>query len=323
MKGRVKVMELGVSYIPAHLPEHIEADMHRLAEIGCTEVLFALQENHFYTLTGALRFGARIAGAQGLRPYAVIWGFANTFGGGRISKAMLEDPELWCRAEGGSLFAQACLNNPKLTDRFIELATLCRDHGYEGIFIDEPTKQECFCPHCQEAFAGGNLAASRGTPEYTAFRTKAVRDYTATVCRRTKELDPHLMTIACVMPRDRDTWADVAAIPELDVFGTDPYWLLSDGQMSLEQAVADATEVKRICAEQGKASQIWLNCWGIPKGCEEEIYTGGLALARVGCDSLYTWSYKGGLGTNEECEDPRRAWDSIVRLYRELARRGT
>ena len=43
-------MDLGVSYASAHLPQHIEADIRHLAEIGCTEVLFALQENHIYTL---------------------------------------------------------------------------------------------------------------------------------------------------------------------------------------------------------------------------------------------------------------------------------
>lgn len=319
------VRPLGVTYIPAHLPGHIEVDMRHLAEIGCTEVLFALQENHIHILTGALRFGAQIAKAQGLRPYAVIWGFANTFGGGRISKVMLDDPELWCQMEDGTPYAQACLNNPQLAERFVEIAALCRDQGYEGMFVDEPTKQECFCPHCREAFAAfaeGDLTASKGEPEYTSFRARTVRDYTAVVCRRVKELDPQLATITCVMPRDRDTWADVAAIPELDIFGTDPYWLLSGGRMTLEQAVADAAEVKRMCTGQGKLSQVWLNCWGIPAGREEEIYTGGRALAEVGCDSLYTWSYRGGLGTNEECDDPERAWASVVQLYRQLAGRG-
>lgn len=318
-------MELGVSYISAHLPEHIEADMRHLADIGCTEVLFALQENHIHTLTGALHYGAQLAKAHSLRPYAVIWGYANTFGGGRISKIMLDDPDLWCRTAEGRPYAQACLNNPRLPERFVEIAALCRDHGYEGLFVDEPTKQDCFCPYCREAFeafAGGDLAASIDQPEYAAFRAQAVYDYTAAVCRRVKELDPQLVTITCVMPRDRDTWREVAAIPELDIFGTDPYWLLSRGKMTLEQAVADAVEVKRLCTEESKASQIWLNCWAIPARREPEIYMGGRALAGVGCDSLYTWSYRGGLGTNEACDDPARAWDNVVRLYRELAGRG-
>jgi len=318
-------MELGTSYIPAHLPEHIEADMRRLAAMGCTEVLFALQENHLHTLTGALRFGAEIAIALGLRPYAVIWGLANTFGGGRMSKLLLDDADLWCREEDGSPYPQACLSNPRLPEHFADITSLCRDHGYEGMFVDEPTKQECFCSHCCGRFAdlfGRNLQASRGTKLYSAFRAQTVRNYTAAACRGVKAVDTRLRTITCVMPRDRETWPHVVAIPELDVFGTDPYWLLSDGRMTLEQAVVDAVEVRELCTQQGKLSQIWLNAWAIPAGREEEIYVGGHALADVGCDSLYAWSYRGGLGTNEECDDPERSWSSVVRLYRQLAAQG-
>ena len=316
-------MALGVSYIPAHLPDHIEADMRHLAAIGCTEVLFALQENHIYTLTGALHYGAQIAQQAGLRPLAVIWGFANTFGGGRISRIMLEDLDLWCQDEEDVPFAQACLNNPTLPQRFTEIAALCREHGYTGIFIDEPTKQECFCSYCQAAFRaryGGRLRAAKGSADYAAFRAETVRAYVATICRQVKALDADLATVTCVMPRDRDMWAAIAAISELDVLGTDPYWLLSRGHMTLEQAVADATEAKRLAEHYGKGSQVWLNCWGIPGGLEEEIYLGGRALAAVGCDSLYTWSFRGGLGTNEACERPDHAWASVVRLYGELAK---
>ncbi|MBM4431457.1 MAG: hypothetical protein FJ026_14100 [Chloroflexi bacterium] len=190
--------------------------------------------------------------------------------------------------------------------------------------MDEPTRQECFCSYCRDAYrarTGQKLRAGLQSAVYDAFRAQAVHNYTAAVCGRLKALDPALRTITCVMPRDRDTWASVAAIPDLDVFGTDPYWLLTGGKMTIEQAVADAVEVKRLCAEHGKASQIWLNCWKIPAGLEEEVYRGGRALAAAGCDSLYTWSYRGGLGTNEESDDPARAWAGVVRLYRELSGR--
>ena len=89
-------MELGITYIPVHLPYHIEEDMKYLKEIGTTEVLFALQENAFNALNGSVRHGAKIAKENGLRPYVVVWGYANTFGGGLMSKVMLQDLEMWC-----------------------------------------------------------------------------------------------------------------------------------------------------------------------------------------------------------------------------------
>jgi hypothetical protein len=111
-------------------------------------------------------------------------------------------------------------------------------------------------------------------------------------------------------------------IPELDVFGTDPYWLLSGGfgfDMTLQDAVDVTQRVKLLCKTNGISSQVWLNCWRIPAGLEQDIYTGGKLLANVGCDSLYTWSFRGGLGTYEECDNPKAAWDSVVKLYRELS----
>jgi hypothetical protein len=313
-------MELGVSYITAHLPDHIEADMRQLRDIGCTEVLFAIQENHIHTLTGAVRFGAGIAREHGLRPYVVVWGYANTFGGGRMSVAMLSDPEMWRVKRDGTPVAFACLNNPKLVDRFIEITDMCRANGYEGMFVDEPTVQECFCPHCRQAFyesCGKDLPASEGTEEHEAFRKATVARYTDHLCKRVKALDPSLKTIACVMPHDSDCFEAVASIPELDIFGTDPYWLA--GGSPLKKAIRETEMVKEICKRKGKTSQVWLNCWRIPAGREEEIYTGGKALAEVGCDSMYTWSFRGGLGTNEACDNPELAWASVCRLYRELA----
>ncbi len=320
-------MELGVSYIAAFLPDHIESDMRHLREIGCSEVLFALQENHLNTLTGALRFGASIARENGLRPYVVVWGYANTFGGGRMSDILLDDPGLWRIQADATPLPRACLNNPRLVDRFLETTDQCRSHGYEGVFIDEPQIQECYCAHCRERFEqafGQDLMESRDTAPYRTFQENTVKGYVSQVCQRVKALDRNLKTITCVMPFSPhdELFEPVAAIPELDVFGTDPYWLLSGAfgfDMTLQSAVDSARRVKVLCEREGKSSQVWLNCWKIPAGLEPDITTGGKALAQVGCDSLYTWSFRGGLGTYEECDNPQAAWSSVVKLYRELS----
>jgi|BarGraNGADG00212_2_1021979.scaffolds.fasta_scaffold17934_2 hypothetical protein len=315
-------MDLGVTYISAHQPQHIAPDMQHLQEIGCSEVLFALQENHIDVLTGALRFGARIALDHGLRPYVVVWGFANTFGGGRMSLRMLDDRSLWRVERDGTPMPKACLNNPRLVDRFADITELCCRHGYQGMFVDEPTIQECFCPICRDTFRaayGADLVASYGSPAYRAFQSATVSHYTRAVSARVKAIDARLRTMTCIMPIDQDSFEAVAAIPELDVFGTDPYWLLPGAAMTIEQAVACAEQARDAGRRHGKVSQVWLNCWGIPAGSEAAIYTGGRALAAIGCDSMYTWSFRGGLGTNEECTNAALAWDSVVRLYQELS----
>ena len=315
-------MDLGVTYIASHLPQHIKADMKHLREIGCNQVLFALQENHLRTLTGAVEFGAAIAREQGLTPYVVIWGYANTFGGGRMSLMMLDDLDLWRVDRQGNRVPRACLNQTALVDGFVEMTDLCCSNGYEGIFVDEPTVQDCFCEQCKRRFSetyGLDLLECQDTQDYRAFQMDTVVGYTREVCERVKVLDATLTTLTCIMPRDREAFQAVASIPGLDVLGTDPYWLLSKGDTTIEDACDDARLIKEVCRQHSKSSQVWLNCWRIPAGREPEIYTGGKLLAQVGCDSLYAWSFRGGLGTCEACDDPEEAWSNLARLYRELS----
>jgi len=296
--------------------------MQQLQTIGCTEILFALQENHVDILTGALNYGARIAQDHGLKPYAVVWGFANTFGGGRMSRRLLNDPSMWRVSREGTLVPVACLNNPALAQSFIEITEVCARHGYQGMFVDEPSPQDCFCTMCQDLFFdsyGKSLQESIETDAYRRFQLDTVNTYTRALCKGVKAVDRNQTTITCLMPTERDCFEVVAAIRELDVFGTDPYWLLPGNNLSLTDAQDYARSAKEICRAHGKSSQVWLNCWKIPAGSEMDIYTGGKQLAAVGCDSLYTWSFQGGLGTYEECANPELAWASVVRLYQELS----
>lgn len=315
-------MKLGVSYIAAHLPDHIKADMDHLAGIGCQEVLFAVQENHFRYLNGAVRFGPGIAKAQGLKPLAVIWGFANTFGGGRISKRMLENIGLWRKTRDGQPVGNACLNNPQLLEFYIELVRQCNEHGFKGLTVDEPQRQECFCEHCRKKFhdaCGLDLIRNVNSKHYEPFRLATVREFVAASCRAIKAINPALSTTVVMMPKDAKYWPQIANIPDLDVFGTDPYWLVPEVQTSLEQALDEGRMMRALCQKLNKKSELWLNCWWIPKGREPEIYEGGKKLAELGCDTFYTWSYRAGLGTNEESADPQKAWEYLCRLYRELA----
>ena len=318
------ILKLGVTYIASHLPDHIKEDMAELVEIGCKDVLFAVQENHLITLQGAVKYGPDLAKKAGLKPQAVIWGFANTFGGGRISKAMLNDQSLWRIKADDSREPLACLNNPVLTDHLSKYTEQLFNAGFELIFVDEPTKQDCFCEHCRTSFEsdfGGDLLNATGTEDYNKFLNQTTINYTKRACDAVKEVSSDLETACCLMHHDRECWIEAAKIENLDMLGTDPYWLVPICDISFAEALDCANEMKRICQTNGKKSQFWLNCWRIPKGSEEEIYTGGKQLAQIEFDSFFTWSYKAGLGTDEECANTNLAWQSVVRLYKEISGR--
>ena len=318
-------MELGLGYIAAHLPRHIRTDIEEMASIGATQVTFTLQENHFLYMRGALEHGAKIAEDAGLWPSAIIWGFANTFGGGRNSRVMLERTDLWRRDRNGEPIATACLNNRALVEVFTDFAAQAHKWGYKGIIIDEPQKQECFCDHCQgawESFAGaGDLTQAADAISYEVFRADTVRGYCHAVCKALKSIDPALVTMNCMMPSHRNYWAPVADCPDLDVFGADPYWLVPHEMCDydLDAAIRCAIEMKALCKQLGKKSQLWHGAWWIERGREEELYTGGKELADLGCDMFNTWAFRACEGTNETCQDPETAWEAISRLYRGLS----
>jgi hypothetical protein len=316
-------MRLGVTYIASFLPHHIEHDLNELASIGCDDVLFAIQENHLDTLQGAVKFGPAIAKKCGLRPQAVIWGFLNTFGGGRMSGIMLKDTSIWRVDREGKAVPMACLSNPAVMQHLSRAVDTLRDAGFECFFIDEPTPQQCYCTHCRQTFSnwfGGDLLAA-DQELYQQFQRRLVVDYVDRGCKTVKAIDPKLETICCLMPCDKDCAEAAAQVAALDMLGTDPYWLLPFMKLTLQDALDDTKSLHALCRGHGKRSQVWLNCWGIPEGVEEDIYRGGLQLAAVGCDSMFTWSYRGGLGTSEQCARADVAWQQLTRLYRELSGR--
>ncbi|MFI4910063.1 MAG: hypothetical protein ACIAQZ_00200 [Sedimentisphaeraceae bacterium JB056] len=326
-------MLLGSSYIPPHQPSHIEEDIKYMASLGCGQVLFALQENHFQWLDGSIRFGAKIAKDYGLIPRACIWGFANTSGGGRSSRVMLENPDMWrCDEEGvayggGYPYPMACYNNPKMVAKFGEYVEICAENGFESIMIDEPTNQVCFCKHCREKFTemfDQPLDKMQDSAQYKVFEFSTVTDFVYRSVNVCKVVSKDIETSICMMPVDKDKFEKIASIPKLDVFGTDPYWLRPINKLSFEDAVNITKYGKKIAEKNNKKYELYLGCFGIDSGLEEKIYSGGKILVDSGSpDYVTAWSFRGGIGlsnlSSEECENPELAWDSIVKLYREVS----
>jgi hypothetical protein len=328
-------MDLSVSYVPPHQPQHIETDVNYLKSIGCTDILCALQENHFYWLPGSVKYSARIARDNGLRPRAVVWGFANTSGGGRCSVVMLKHPEIWrCDEHGqpclsGSEYGpQACYNNPKTVELYSDYAGRLYEAGFAEIMIDEPSPQTCFCRLCREKFDDlyhGDLVQAAYTQNYKDFQQRCVIDFAAQSAKAIKNISAGLVVSIAIMPIDWPLFEPVAAITDIDVFGVDPYWLRPVNELTITSAVKVSNDARGIARKNKKRFELYLGCFGIAGGLEEKIYSEGkILIDSAEPDILTTWSYQGGLGLRrepEECENPKLAWASVVRLYRELARK--
>ena len=307
--------------------------MKYMKEIGCSQVVFALQENHIQWLNGALRFGPKIAIDNGMFPRMLLWGYANTSGGGRSSRVMLENPDMWrCDIHGkpyggGYPNPMACYNNPKVTAFFKDYVEQCRHFGFKSIVIDEPTAQTCFCSHCRDKYYdmfNNDLSGDEGSEEYRKFQYNTVVEFVINSCRAAKSIDKEIQTGLCLMPSDRDKFDEISGIDGLDVFGTDPYWLRLINNLSFDDAIAVTKYSKELADKNGKLFELYLGCFGIDAGLEDKIYSGSKILVETGKPDFVTaWSFRGGIGLGdlsaEECDNPQLAWDSIVKLYEEIA----
>jgi len=311
-------VKLGIAYIGAFLPEHLRLDLADIRAIGCDELLITLAENDFHILQGKVRFAPAIAHDLGLRILANFWGFACAFGGGRVSRLLTDNPDVWLVGRDGSRTGIGCTNHPALLQRAREMVDTCVAAGYDGFFWDEPTVQDCYCRHCREeylkTFGGDLLQAAPG--QVQAFRLHSITRYVRAMSEYVKAQRADLETSTCVMPIDHAAWEPTAQIAALDTFGTDPYWECMNHPV---EWVSESTrEALAVCRRYGKRSLMWLQGWRLPRGREEEIEQAGRLIAAEHPDALYTWAYKASLGTNETSQDPERAWEVIVRTYRAL-----
>jgi hypothetical protein len=209
-----------------------------------------------------------------------------------------------------------CPNHPKVVGRAREYVDRAIEAGVDGFFWDEPQKYDCYCDACRELFrnrGGGDLAAAP-EPERNAFRRWAVGNWIEGMSRYVKSKDRKLITSTCVMPSERDAWADSAACPSLDSLGTDTYWLLEG--LPLEWMVEPCRALVDCARKAGKSPHLWLQCWSVPRRRERELVDASRILAEAEPDALYIWAYRGQDGTSETCDDPARAWECALEGFR-------
>lgn len=117
-------------------------------------------------------------------------------------------------------------------------------------------------------------------------------------------------------------WEAAAAIPALDMLGTDPYWfaLAVDREPFFSAFVEKALGLAR---RNGLKSQVWVQAFLVPEGREEELKEGLACAAALGADYVAAWSY----GASESisrirCARPDVVWRVIGEAFRALRGEG-
>ena len=140
------------------------------------------------------------------------------------------------------------------------------------------------------------------------------------------EPGPYLLQAAiaachATAPAAEDTdWHRIAGIPNLSVFGTDPYWLISKKDLSYVET--SCRLVKEVCDSHGLEAQAWLQGFRIPAGKEPELVEALEVMVAAGITNISVWGFLA-------CEhlswirpdNAPLAWQTIKDAYRTLRRR--
>lgn len=328
------VPRLGVSYFGNRFLSHAHRDLVVISQV-CDYVVHTVSETDFLYHKSALGKIFSESRKVGLEVWADPWGVGGVFGGEALSRFLLDHPDHWQRYSDGRPASAACLNSRRFRDFVLEWIGVAADLGAQVIFWDEPHQAfgwtlewegvfSCACARCADLFreSFGSELPSRLTPEALDFRRRTIKSFLGEMlaAARAKGLKNALCLYAFegYHPYE-EIWNDMAALPDLDVFGCDPYWRWSRGRKDPVAHVRHYAEKLKATVPAGRGTQVWVQAMRLPGGAENEIEAAVRAAVEGGASHIAAWSFDGGALLDPVlAENPERVWAATSRVFESL-----
>lgn len=331
-------MKIGTAYFGNRIVRHAAADMKSLARKGFNLIVHTLSENDLRFYYQAVCDIVEATHEAGHEVYIDPWGVGRIFGGEAFSAFVEEhSPDAVQILSDGKPGPLACPNNPVFRSFMKEWVQAAAATGAKTIFWDEPhfylpswtggrpNTWGCLCRYCREGFEKmyGKRMPKTETDEVKAFKSKCLREFLklgmkwGAAEKRNNAL--------CVLPYDtpdlvRKKWMTYAKLPNLQVFGTDPYWAAF--KQPVEIVGEYSREVKTLCDDVGVEAQVWIQGFKIAAGQEPEVARAIELAAAAGVRNLAVWGV-------DACHhlswirpaDAEKTWNTVVRAFRRAAKR--
>ncbi|HEV8573331.1 MAG TPA: hypothetical protein VGR43_01350 [Dehalococcoidia bacterium] len=109
-----------------------------------------------------------------------------------------------------------------------------------------------------------------------------------------------------------------AAIPDIDIFGCDPYWYLFGTEAEpFMRTYGEAA--KDSAAKHNRGLQLWVQAFSVPEGREEELRTGLRVAGELGASHVAAWSFEATASMSQiRCPRPELVWSIIGEEFRRL-----
>ena len=228
-------------------------------------------------------------------------------------------------------------------------------HFYTGLFVrDLSPAWACYCETCSGLYKDrfGHALPQEFTPDVKQFREDSLLGLLEEMTRYGHEKG--LRNALCPVPTDLDShgfpepaqrlksvveasvggtasgavdallhigigdFERCAAIPDLDIFGTDPYWYLfgvdpEAFMRTYSELAADA------CRKHDRELQLWLQAFRIPAGREDELRMGVKVAKEAGANYLAAWSFRATETMSQiACQDGDKVWAILSEEFRSV-----
>jgi hypothetical protein len=315
----------GISYFGVRNPEWVEKDLAVIKESGIDYIVHTYSENDMEYYEGTMREIVKLSKDYGLEVYLDPWGVARIFGGEAFSKFLLLNDDARLVTRDGEKGYGACMNNPSTIEFIKKWIDSASTLGTDFIFWDEPhfspltNKEGCFCPICKAKFKEkfGYSIEEASEEDLRAFKGFTKLEFLKIVTSYAREKG--LKNVLCLLPHDEDIdWDYYASIPTIDVFGTDPYWVLhpEDFETWMEEKVR---KVSQLSKKYSKESEIWIQNFRVREGEEYLIEKVALKAKEYGIDRISAWSYKGTAYMSYiRSDNPEKVWRTLLQVYSNL-----
>ena len=330
-------MKLGVSYYGNRIPWRVREDLEEIRRIGCSYVVHTYSEEDLEFYRPAMTEIVRMTRGMGMEAWLDPWGVGQAFGGETYSALVAKDLSVRQTDSTGASLPIACPNQPGFREYLLRWIQSAAELRPDVLFWDEPHFMiypepdagpaklwACRCLACQQRFQKihGHPMPERMTDPVRRFKEDSLVETIRFLCEATAAQG--LRSSVCLLPITNSStvndWAKVAAIPSVQILGSDPYW--RPRQSDVGPFVGRfARKIQELAARFGKEGMIWILNFQIPKGEEPTIRTAVEAAYAEGIRNFAAWSYYGAAPMQLKAEDPEAVWKTLAAVYGELKNR--